>query len=158
VARRYLYQIARRRTAFAKPYVWWVKESLAVERMQQAARAFVGFKDFEAFAESDAHGDPERSTDVRVERIDICDEDGLVLVGVEGSHFLWKMVRRMVGVLVEIGRGQLDPDAAARLMNGSSEAPARLTAPASGLFLERVYYKDDPRNARLAPATPLRPS
>ena len=64
VARRYLYQIARRRTAFAKPYVWWVKEPLAVERMQQAARAFVGFKDFEAFAESDAHGDPERSTDV----------------------------------------------------------------------------------------------
>jgi tRNA pseudouridine38-40 synthase len=157
VARRYLYQIARRRTAFAKPYVWWVKESLAVERMQEAARAFVGFKDFEAFAESDAHGDPERSTDVRVERIDISEEeDGLLLVGVEGSHFLWKMVRRMVGVLVEIGRGKLDAEAASRLMTGSSEAPARLTAPASGLFLERVYYKGDPRNARLAPATPLR--
>jgi tRNA pseudouridine38-40 synthase len=75
---------------------------------------------------------------------------------VEGSHFLWKMVRRMVGVLVEIGRGKLDTEAAARLMIGPSEAPARLTAPASGLFLERVYYKDDPRNARLAPATPLR--
>ena len=112
--------------------------------------AFVGFKDFEAFAESDAHGDPERSTDVRVERIDICEEEGLVLVGVEGSHFLWKMVR--------IGRGKLDAEAAARLMSGSSEAPARLTAPASGLFLERVYYKGDPRNARLAPATPLRRS
>ena len=158
VARRYLYQIARRRTAFAKPYVWWVKESLSVERMQQAARAFVGFKDFEAFAESDAHGDPERSTDVRVERIDIGEEDGLVLVGVEGSHFLWKMVRRMVGVLVEIGRGKLETEAAARLMTGPSEAPARLTAPASGLFLERVYYKEDPRNARLAPDTPLRPA
>src|SRR3954463_3325586 len=145
VARRYLYQIAIRRTAFAKPYVWWVKEPLLVTRMDDAARAFVGFKDFEAFAESDAHGGAERSTDVKVERIDICEADGLVLVGVEGSHFLWKMVRRMVGVLVEIGRGRLDAEAAARLMTGSSEAPARLTAPASGLFLERVYYKGDRR-------------
>src|SRR6184192_2784788 len=38
VARRYLYQIARRRTAFAKPYVWWVKEPLDAERMREAAR------------------------------------------------------------------------------------------------------------------------
>src|SRR5438128_8823400 len=42
VARRYLYQIARRRTALAKAYVWWVKEPLAVEPMRDAARAFVG--------------------------------------------------------------------------------------------------------------------
>jgi tRNA pseudouridine38-40 synthase len=154
VARRYLYQIARRRTAFAKAYVWWVKEGIDVNRMQVAAGAFVGFKDFEAFAESDAH-DADRSTDVRLDSIVIGEADGLVLVGVEGSHFLWKMVRRIVGVLVEIGRGKLEPDAVARLMGGSSGAPARLTAPASGLFLERVYYKDDPRRAPLVPATPI---
>ena len=154
VARRYLYQIARRRTAFAKSYVWWVKEPIAIERMQQAASAFVGFRDFEAFAESDAR-DADRSTDVRLDRIDIDDRDDLVLVGVEGSHFLWKMVRRIVGVLVEVGRGRLEPRAVTRLMGGSSDAPARLTAPASGLFLERVYYQGDPRNAPLVPATPI---
>ena len=54
VARRYLYQIARRRTAFAKAFVWWVKEPIDAGRMQQAARAFVGFKNFDTFAESDA--------------------------------------------------------------------------------------------------------
>jgi tRNA pseudouridine38-40 synthase len=126
-----------------------------VDRMQQAASAFVGFRDFEAFAESGGRDEPERSTDVRVDRIDILEADGLVLVGVEGSHFLWKMVRRIVGVLVEIGRGRLEPDAAAHMMGGSSDAPARLTAPASGLFLARVYYKDDPRTVTLTPATPL---
>ena len=146
VARRYLYQIARRRTAFAKAYVWWVKDALKVDRMRRAADAFVGFKDFGAFAESDGRGDAERSTDVRLDRLDIGEADGLVLVAVEGSHFLWKMVRRIVGVLVEIGRGRLEPDAAARLMTDSTDVPARLTAPASGLFLERVYYKDDPRD------------
>jgi tRNA pseudouridine38-40 synthase len=158
VARRYLYQISRRRTAFAKAYVWWVKDPIAVDRMRRAASAFVGFKDFDAFAESDGRGDADRSTDVRVDRLDIGEADGLVLVAVEGSHFLWKMVRRIVGVLAEIGRGRLEPDAAARLLTGSPDAPARLTAPASGLFLERVYYKDDPRNTPLMPATPLRRS
>jgi tRNA pseudouridine38-40 synthase len=158
VARRYLYQISRRRTAFAKAYVWWVKDAMQVDRMRRAADAFVGFKEFGTFAETDGRGDGERSTDVRLDRLDIGEEDGLVLVAIEGSHFLWKMVRRIVGVLVEIGRGRLEPDAAARLMTDSTDVPARLTAPASGLFLERVYYKDDPRITTLKPATPLRRS
>src|SRR5262245_60114392 len=51
VARRYLYQIARRRTAFAKAYVWWVKDPIDVGRMRTAAGAFVGMRDFESFAE-----------------------------------------------------------------------------------------------------------
>jgi tRNA pseudouridine38-40 synthase len=155
VARRYLYQIALRRTAFNKAFVWWVKDPLSVDRMRQAGDAFVGFKDFGAFAESDAHCDAERSTDVLVDRLDIEPAGDLVVVGIEGSHFLWKMVRRLVGVLVEIGRGKLAPEAAARLMSGPSDAPARLTAPASGLFLERVYYERDARGAATKPATAL---
>jgi tRNA pseudouridine38-40 synthase len=162
VARRYLYQVARRRTAFAKPFVWWVKEPVDVARMRQAARAFVGFKDFEAFAESDrAEKNPsfdevERSTHVLVDRVEIEESGDLVLVSIEGSHFLWKMVRRIVGVLVEIGRGALEPAASASLLTSSGGEPARLTAPASGLFLERVYYGTDQRGGPLAPATPIR--
>jgi tRNA pseudouridine38-40 synthase len=53
VARRYVYQIARRRTAFHKAYVWWVKEPLDVERMRAAAAAFIGMRDFKSFADSD---------------------------------------------------------------------------------------------------------
>jgi len=156
VARRYLYQISRRRTAFSKAFVWWVKEPIDTAVMRQAAEAFVGFKDFDAFAESDGSGENDRSTLVLVERLTIEDSGGLVLIGVEGSHFLWKMVRRLVGVLVEIGRGRLEPGAAASLFEASSGEPARLTAPPSGLFLERVYYRGDARGTPLGPATPLR--
>src|SRR5438093_9900226 len=53
VARRYLYQVARRRTAFAKAFVWWVKEPLDAERMREAARSFVGMRDFRSFAAAD---------------------------------------------------------------------------------------------------------
>jgi tRNA pseudouridine38-40 synthase len=154
VARRYLYQVARRRTAFAKPYVWWVKEPLEIERMRTAAQAFVGMRDFKSFAvDDDEEGG--KSTLVLLERLDLVEDGSLVLVSIEGSHFLWKMVRRIVGVLVEIGRGGLDPNAAAQYLSEASSAPAKLTAPASGLFLERVYYKNDRRDAAVRAATPL---
>jgi tRNA pseudouridine38-40 synthase len=161
--RRYLYQIARRRTAFAKAFVWWVKEPIDIERMRLAAGAFVGMKDFKSFAESDddpSASEPRahrtaRSTRVLVERLDIVEDGALVLVVIEGSHFLWKMVRRIVGVLVEIGRGGLEPDAAVRLLHEESPEPAKLTAPASGLFLERVYYEGDRRDPEVRAITPL---
>jgi tRNA pseudouridine38-40 synthase len=156
VARRYLYQLARRRTAFAKHYVWWIKEPLDMARMRAATRPFVGMQDFQSFSASDDDADERKSTLVLVDRLDIVEDGTLVLVAIEGSHFLWKMVRRIVGVLAEIGRGGLDPAAAASFLGESSSAPARLTAPPSGLFLERVYYAGDARDATVRPATPLR--
>ena len=149
VARSYLYQISRRRSAFAKPFVWWVKEPLDLARMTDAASRFSGMHDFRAFSDDDPE---EKSTDVLVEDITIGEDGDLILVRVGGSHFIWKMVRRMVGVLVEIGKGAADPDEVWSL------DAARLTAPASGLFLERVYYDGDPRRHTLQPAVPVRPA
>ena len=151
VARRYLYQIARRRTAFAKALVWWVKDPIDIARMRAAAAAFVGMKDFQSFAETGDEAE-QKSTLVLIERIEIVEAGDLVLVSIEGSHFLWKMVRRLVGVLVEIGRGALEPAAAAQMLAQPSGLPARLTAPPSGLFLERVYYEGDARQAQVRAA------
>ena len=129
--------------------------------MQEAAHAFVGLKDFERFAESDGaaedHGSAKPSTLVLVERLDLVPDGDLVLVVVQGSHFLWKMVRRIVGVLVEIGKGGLPVERAATLLRSGSGEVARLTAPASGLFLDRVFYDGDREDAGVRPATPLRP-
>jgi tRNA pseudouridine38-40 synthase len=143
VARRYVYQIARRRTAFGKAYVWWVKEDLDLAVMRAAAARFVGMHDFRSFSDD---APDEKSTAVLLERCDV-DEDGdLILVVVAGSHFLWKMVRRLVGVLVEVGRGAMPPNDAAGMLSAPSSLPARLTAPASGLMLERVFYPGEPRD------------
>ena len=141
--RSYIYNVARRRTAFAKPFVWWVKEDLSVERMREAAARFVGFHDFQSFSDDDPE---EKSTQVLVDALDIYEDGDLILIHIEGSHFIWKMVRRLVGVLVEVGRGGLTVEAAAAMLVERSELPARLTAPASGLFLERVYYEGDARD------------
>lgn len=139
VARSYLYQISRRRTAFDKPYVWWVKDDLNLDAMRAAAQTLVGFADFRSFTDDDPD---EKSTTVLVDEITISEADPLIFIRVVGSHFLWRMVRRIVGVLVEVGRGGLTPPDVAKLLQSNSDAPAKLTAPASGLFLERVFYED----------------
>ena len=153
VARSYLYQVARRRTAFAKPFVWWVKEDLSVPAMRDAAQAFVGFHDFRAFSDDEP---VEKSTEVLVDAFDIYEDEDLILFHIEGSHFIWKMVRRMVGVLVEVGRGGFAPADVQKLLASDSGDAARLTAPASGLFLERVYYAGDPRDATVRSVVTLR--
>lgn len=150
VARRYVYQVSTRRTAFAKPFVWWVKEELDLSRMTEAAGAFVGMHDFAAFSARDDRDERESSSQVLLERLDLVVDGSLILIVVEGSHFLWKMVRRLVGVLVAVGQGELKADAAAALLRRDSGEAARLTAPASGLFLERVYYRGDTRTAALS--------
>jgi tRNA pseudouridine38-40 synthase len=141
IGRSYLYQIARRKTAFGKPFVWWVRDDLDVPGMRSAASAFTGLHDFRAFADNDPD---DTSTRVALEGITVEEVGALVLIRVEGSHFLWKMVRRLVGVLAEVGRGRLGGDEAAALLGGDSDLPARLTAPPSGLFLEHVRYPGDP--------------
>ena len=114
--------------------------------MRQVAERLVGFHDFRAFSDDD----PQRkSTTVQLNALDIHESGALILFRVEGSHFIWKMVRRLVGVIVEVGRGGLTPHEAIAMLSTDSELPARLTAPASGLFLEQVRYEGD--------STPQRP-
>lgn len=155
VARAYLYQISRRRTAFGKPFAWWIREPLDVGAMRQAAQAFVGMNSFDAFTADDP---AEKSTKVLVEQVEIVEAGALVLVRVQGSHFLWKMVRRMVGVLAAVGRGDLRASDAAALLAGTapaSIAPAALAAPAAGLFLEAVMYKGDAGPGPLRAVVPI---
>lgn len=152
VGRAYLYQIARRRTAFGKPFVWWVKDRLEVEPMRAAAQAFLGLKDFRSFTADDPD---ETSTRVSLERVEIAEAGALILVRVVGSHFLWKMVRRVVGILIEVGAGRMNQAQVARLFVERTGDPARLTVPPSGLFLESVRYPGEPEPV---PPHPLRPA
>ena len=153
VGRTYLYQVSRRRTAFAKPFVWWVKEPLDAVLMAEAARGFSGMHDFRSFSDDDPE---DKSTAVLIEGVTVAEDGDLILIRVAGSHFLWKMVRRMVGVLVEIGRGGLPVSQIGEFLRAPSSTPAKLTAPASGLFLEHVFYEGDARELPMIPAVPVR--
>jgi tRNA pseudouridine38-40 synthase len=137
VSRTYLYRISRRRTAFDKRLVWWVKDRLDFAAMKPAARLFEGRHDFASFCENPQG---QESTIVVVEKSEIIDQGPEIHYRVQASHFLWKMVRRLVGTLVEVGRGSLDAARVEDLLQHRSGEPAKWTAPPSGLFLESVKY------------------
>jgi tRNA pseudouridine38-40 synthase len=157
LSRSYVYQLSRRRTAFAKPFVWWVKRPLDTGRLRDAWSLLVGRHDFARFCEQpESHP----STVVVVERAEVAEEGDLVLLRIVASHFLWKMVRRLVGTAVEVGAGDLPADLFAHVVAGyelpaATGGPAAWTAPPSGLFLERVIYGGDPPLAPLAAITPV---
>jgi tRNA pseudouridine38-40 synthase len=144
VARTYMYQISTRRTAFFKKYVWWVREPLDVAAMAQAARSLIGRHDFRAFRAEDASR-PDESPIVVVEDAGIEVDGDLIVFRITASHFLWRMVRRIVGVLVRLGRAEITEADFAGLLEHKTKAAidvAAWTAPASGLFLERVIYPE----------------
>lgn len=136
-SRTYLYRISRRRTAFDKRYVWWVRDRLDFPAMSRAAPLWRGRHDFASFCENP---EGQESTDVVVDGSEVADQGDEIHYRIEASHFLWKMVRRLVGTLVEVGRGNLRPADVERLLRERSAEPAKWTAPPSGLFLERVRY------------------
>ena len=136
-SRQYLYRISKRRTAFDKRLVWWVKDRLDVAAMGHVAKLFEGRHDFSSFSEN---ADGQTSTIVAVISSSATDAGHEIHYRVTASHFLWKMVRRMVGTLVEVGRGNLDDSAVRAYLESPSREPARWTAPPSGLFLEKVEY------------------
>lgn len=148
VARVYLYQIARRRTAFGKRYVWWIKDKLDVKRLNETLQLFVGMKNLQSFTDDDAE---EKSTRVLIEQIELREAGDVILIRIVGSHFLWKLVRRLVGVAAEVARGKLSLDDVKGFLAAKSAEPARFTAPPSGLFLERICYEGDSLSSPLEP-------
>jgi len=143
--RSYLYLITLRRSAFFKKNTWWVKDPINLEAIQKASLLFPGFHDFASFGRIRKK---EESTQVKIEHIGVHKKDQIIGIHITGSHFLWHQVRRMTGVLVEIGKGNLRPEKITEFFNTTSDIPAKYTAPASGLYLEHVYYKGEPVNLK----------
>jgi len=148
VSRVYLYQISTRRSAFAKPFVWWIKDRLDFAAMQRAAATIAGRHDFTAFTDKRLTEDESRI--VVVERCELARDGDLILFRIEASHFLWKMVRKLVACLAEVGRGT-----ARENVLGVNE-PWQPTAPPSGLFLEAILYPGEKFERPLIPIVPVR--
>jgi tRNA pseudouridine38-40 synthase len=119
--------------------------SLDRRGMAEAAKLFEGEHDFTSFAGSEGHAAPGEKGGNNVRRIFSSKilwrpKLELLVYEVRGSGFLHHMVRNLVGTLIEVGRGKLQPRDMLRILEARSRAKAGPTAPASGLCLIRVEY------------------
>ena len=137
--RTYMYQISTRKTAFDKKQVWWIKDKLDVAAMAKCAKLLVGRHDFSAFRKQDPSR-PEESTIVAVDAAEVILDNHLIIFRITASHFLWNMVRRLMGALVEVGRHTVSIEEFEKILTNDSREMNALTAPPSGLFLARIEY------------------
>ncbi len=133
----YLILNAKVRDPFLAGRAYLYPIPLDEERMNRAAARFVGTHDFSAFtaAGSDVADRVRTVFDCRVTR-----EGELVSVRVAGNGFLYNMVRIMVGTLIEVSAGRLAPEAIDDVIASRERSRAGFTAPACGLYLDRVLY------------------
>ncbi len=142
--RTYLYQISRRRSAFGKPWIWWVKRNLDLDRLSRAWSAFAGDQDVSAFADLDSEEDGR----VRIFQCEVAEAGPLILLRIRATHFFRRQVRRMVGATVACALGEEEPRRVQEDLRNPTEAAnlfwGAKAAPASGLFLDCVRYPGDP--------------
>jgi len=138
VSRRYAYRIASRRNIFA-PYAFQAPWRLDREAMAAVCPRLLGTHDFRSFCKTASLKADNRC------RVDLCelewDDDGGIFQ-IRADRFLHHMVRNLVGLLLEIGRGARRPDDVDRILAARDRRAAGMMAPAHGLFLEEVGYPE----------------
>lgn len=137
--RRYSYHLSVKRDIF-RPHVWYVYQPLNRAAMSAAAPDFIGTHDFTSFCK--AASLKEDGNRCQVSHCAFEWGTDSAILHVKANRFLHHMVRNMVGLLVEIGRGERPADDVPRVLAAAQRSAAGRMAPALGLFLEQVDYPE----------------
>lgn len=128
---------------------WHMVGPIDFERLHVAARKFIGAHDFAGFAanrgKSPNRGDSSRghsgtNTIRTIRLVRVRRKGALIEIDFEADGFLYKMVRLMVGAMVDVALGKSEPEEISKRLRSPHHASARFAAPAAGLFLVRVRY------------------
>ena len=141
ISKTYEYRIWRGEVClpFSSRYVYHYPYPLNEEAMAKAANAFAGTRDFRSLA---AAGGEEKESTVRTIFSSQLEKDGdLLTYRVRGDGFLYRMVRNIVGTLLEVGRGNLAAGDIGRILAAKQRSQAGPTVPARGLFLVEVEFR-----------------
>ena len=124
-------------SAFERNYSYHYPEQLDVEKMNEACSKLIGTHDFIGFS---ALKKTKKSTVRTIDEITIHREGDLLHFTFVGEGFLYKMVRIMMGTLLEIGAGIMEPAYIDAIFESGIRSDAGMTVPSQGLFLDEVYY------------------
>jgi tRNA pseudouridine38-40 synthase len=142
VARGYIYRVGTHPTArspFLRRWCWPLTSPINAESLKQVASAFAGTHSFQSLAKA---GQPERGVDCTILHSSWTDWQAGFEYRVIANRFLHHMVRYMVGTMVDVARDRRPAGDVDALLRGESSVETSAPAPASGLFLTKVYYDD----------------
>lgn len=135
----YLYKIWNERytNPFMRKYSMHVEEKLDIERMKRACQYFIGAHDFTAFSNAKSK---KKSMVREIYVIDIEENVGFIEISVRGDGFLYNMVRKMVGTLIEVGLGEIDAEQIPGILESKERIQTGRMADAAGLHLVKVDF------------------
>jgi tRNA pseudouridine38-40 synthase len=135
-------------SVFLKRYSWQMSYTLNCDAMKEGAGYLIGKRDFSSFRASGCSSKhPVRDIhELQIQRLDAVDFMGfhfnvpLINISIKANAFLRHMVRNIVGTLVEVGMGKITPAKMKEILEANDRRLAGKTAPARGLFLEKISY------------------
>lgn len=136
----YLYQIWNKEypNPFLRKYSMFLAQKLDIKRMREAGTYFLGTHDFTAFSNAKTN---KKSMERQIYSIELKEINGLLQIRIRGNGFLYNMVRWMVGTLVEVGLGNLQPEEIPEIITSRQRNRTGNLAPAWGLYLEKIGYE-----------------
>jgi tRNA pseudouridine38-40 synthase len=137
VSRTYQYFIQTTKNPFNRDYAWHLCIKPDVALMNRAATVLMSYQDFTSF--SKLHTDVKTNI-CNISKASWEQADGQLVFTITADRFLRNMVRAIVGTLLDIGRNKISPDDLKRIIESKNRQKAGMSAPAHGLFLQRVEY------------------
>lgn len=125
---------------FKRRYCWHVYRRLDLDLLKKGAGYFVGKHDFTSFANEAHSGSAARNPVRTLHRVDPIEVEGGIRIEFEGDGFLYKMVRNIVGTLVDVASGRYPPEEIVKIFESKDRRIAARAAPPHGLFLVKVVY------------------
>ncbi|MCM3029319.1 tRNA pseudouridine(38-40) synthase TruA [Niallia sp. MER 6] len=135
----YLYKIwnEEHTNPFMRKYSMHVDQKLDISKMKEAASHFLGSHDFTAYSNAKSK---KKSMVREIYAISIEKENGFLHIRVRGDGFLYNMVRKIVGTLIEVGLNTIKPDQIPAIIESKERVQTGLMAEAAGLYLEKVEF------------------
>ncbi|MGO1370113.1 MAG: tRNA pseudouridine(38-40) synthase TruA [Senegalia sp. (in: firmicutes)] len=135
----YIYKIWNKKYSnpFARKYSMHVQQRLDIRKMKEASNFFIGEHDFTAFSNAKSK---KKSMVREIYSIDIEEKEGFIEIRIKGNGFLYNMVRKIVGALIEVGLRQMKAKDISRTINSKERNQINILADACGLYLEKIEF------------------
>lgn len=137
--KKYSYHIINNPYGSALEYsrAWHIPQDLNIDDMVKANEFFIGTHDFSAFRVT---GSAVKTSERTIYNSTLTHNGDRIILEIEGNGFLYKMVRTIMGTLIEVGKGRFHYNDIPNIIKSKNRKNAGKTAPAEGLYLEEIYY------------------
>ena len=140
LSRTYLYRITLQKNVFTFNDTFYVKQALDVEKMNEASKILLDYKDFQCFSKSNTNVKTYYCNIMKAEWVI---ENNELRFTIKADRFLRNMVRAIVGTMVNIGLGKTAIEDLHQIIKSKNRSEAGFSVPAQALYLTKIEYPDD---------------